>query len=506
MTAGKTVAAYGTWPSEISAAMIAESAISLGGVLTDGGDLYWLEGRPSEGGRVVLVRHSESGAFDITPEGYSVRTRVHEYGGGAALISDGEVFFVNFADQRIYCQPVNGTPAAVTGETGDRYADMSHDKARNRLICVRERHEDAGVANALVSVSLEDGSVSVLDGGHDFVSNPRISPDGKRLSWLSWELPDMPWDATALWVAEIGSDGTLGIPVKVAGGGHESIFQPEWRPDGSLVFVSDRTGWWNLHCWDGGSVAALFETDAEFGLPQWVFGMRTYDVRPDGSLVCAWSREGRWQLGVFSDGILTAFELPDDDISGVRVCGDRVAYIGGSPRAPAAVVSFDSAAGTRNVVRRSFPGDLDPAHLSKPLMAVSVTPFTTHLAMPPVRGPQGNARHCWCEAMAGRQEHPRRLSASRSSTGPTGVLPSSTSTIAGARVSGGRTGRRFTGNGASRTWTTWSPVPNISCPGGGRIRIDWQYEAEVQGDTPHSQRSPFAIPSRPVRACTELVT
>jgi dipeptidyl aminopeptidase/acylaminoacyl peptidase len=374
MTAGKTVAAYGTWPSEISAAMIAESAISLGGVLTDGGDLYWLEGRPSEGGRVVLVRHSESGAFDITPEGYSVRTRVHEYGGGAALISDGEVFFVNFADQRIYCQPVNGTPAAVTGETGDRYADMSHDKARNRLICVRERHEDAGVANALVSVSLEDGSVSVLDGGHDFVSNPRISPDGKRLSWLSWELPDMPWDATALWVAEIGSDGTLGIPVKVAGGGHESIFQPEWRPDGSLVFVSDRTGWWNLHCWDGGSVAALFETDAEFGLPQWVFGMRTYDVRPDGSLVCAWSREGRWQLGVFSDGILTAFELPDDDISGVRVCGDRVAYIGGSPRAPAAVVSFDSAAGTRNVVRRSFPGDLDPAHLSEPRAITFETP------------------------------------------------------------------------------------------------------------------------------------
>jgi dipeptidyl aminopeptidase/acylaminoacyl peptidase len=366
VSGGPTIAPYGTWASPVAASMIADTAISLAGIHVDGDTLYWLEGRPAEGGRVVLVRQSNGGGIDVTPAPYSVRSRVHEYGGGAVLVSGGDVFFVNFADQRIYRQVAGGVPEAVTADSGDRFADMCHDRARDRLICVRERHTEDGVENALVAVSLVDGAVAELVTGHDFVSNPRLSPDGRWLAWLSWELPDMPWDATSLWVAELDAGGRPGDPVRVAGGEGESVFQPEWRPDGSLVFVSDPTDWWNLYAWDGGNVAALAPLEAEFGLPQWVFGMRTYDIGPNGGIVCAWSQDGRWRLGFLDGTGLVETDVPYDDISGVRVVGGRVAFVAASPRAPAAIVLFDPADGSLEVVRRSFTGDIDPDSVSAP--------------------------------------------------------------------------------------------------------------------------------------------
>lgn len=366
MTATKSVAPYGTWSSPITAGMIADTTISISSVLVDGGDVYWLEGRPSEGGRVVLVRRTEAGPVDVMPAGYSARSRVHEYGGGAAAVSGGVAFFVNFEDQRIYRLEDGNALKAVTPDNGDRYADMFHDVSRNRLVCVRERHVDDGVVNELISVDLGSGACKALVEGHDFVSNPRVSPDGAMLSWVSWELPDMPWDSAALWVASIGPDGDVGPGEKLAGGKGVSVFQPTWAPDGSLIFAADPEGWWNLHRRDGAGVSPIVSMEAEFGLPQWVFGMRTFDVSPSGAIVTAYTRDGVWQLAGIDDGTLQGIEVPFTDIAAPQWVDDKIIFIGSSAHQASAILLLDPATGAIETLRTSLTVQLDPAGLSVP--------------------------------------------------------------------------------------------------------------------------------------------
>ena len=366
MTKTKVTAPYGTWPSPITAGMIADTTISLSSVLVDGGDIYWLEGRPSEGGRVVLVRWTDAGPVDVLPQGYSARTRVHEYGGGAAIVSDGAVFFVNFEDQRIYRLDNGGKPEAITADSGDRHADMVHDEVRQRILCVRERHTGDGVINELIAVDLASGASKILVGGHDFVSNPRVSPDGTTLSWVSWELPDMPWDSAAIWVAPIGPDGDVGAARKLAGGDGVSVFQPMWAPDGALVFAADPDGWWNLHRWDGNGVSVIEAMAAEFGLPQWVFGMRTFDVRASGAVVAAYTRDGAWRLACIDDDGLRDIDVPCTDIAAPQWVDDKLVFIGSSADAASAILVLDPASGAIETLWTSLTVDLDPAGLSVP--------------------------------------------------------------------------------------------------------------------------------------------
>ena len=366
MTGPKTVAPFGTWVSPITARMIADTTISIAGVMVDGEEIFWLEGRPSEGGRVVLVRHTEAGPRDVLPPGYSARSRAQEYGGGAATVSGGQAFFVNFDDQRIYRFDRDGAPVAVTAETGDRYADICHDTARGRLVCVRERHTGDAVDNELVAVDLDTGATKVLVEGHDFVSNPRISPDGRTLSWVSWELPDMPWDSAALWVAEITAEGALGEHRKICGGDTVSVFQPVWDADGTLVFAADPDGWWNLHRWDGDHISEIAREEAEFALPQWVFGMRTFDVNPQGDIVTAYTRNGEWRLALITPEGLRPIDLPHTDISAPQWVGDRIVFTGSSAHAASSVVVVDPASGQCETLRTSLARDLDPAGLSTP--------------------------------------------------------------------------------------------------------------------------------------------
>jgi dipeptidyl aminopeptidase/acylaminoacyl peptidase len=366
MTATKVTAPFGTWPSPITAGMIADTTISLSSVLVDGHDIYWLEGRPSEGGRVVLVRQTDAGPVDVLPQGCSARSRVHEYGGGAAIVSGGVVFFVNFEDQRIYRLEQGGKPEAVSPDTGDRHADMFHDDARNRLLCVRERHVGDAVVNELISVDLASGACTTQIGGHDFVSNPRVSPDGATLSWVSWELPDMPWDSAAVWVAPIGSDGDVGGAVKVAGGNGVSVFQPMWMPDGALIFAADPDGWWNLHRWDGTDVSVINHMQAEFGLPQWVFGMRTFDVGPSGAIVTTYTREGVWHLASIGDDGLRDIDVPCTDIAAPQWVDDKIVFIGSSARAASAILLLDPASGVTETLQTALTVDLDPAGFSVP--------------------------------------------------------------------------------------------------------------------------------------------
>ncbi|HWN82367.1 MAG TPA: hypothetical protein VNM87_09755, partial [Candidatus Udaeobacter sp.] len=357
-------ATYGAWKSPITAALIAESTVRLGEVHIDGDATYVVETRPREEGRSVLVRVDGGKAVDVVPEGVSVRTRAHEYGGGAALVVDGVVYFVNDDDQRVYRLAPGETPVAITPaipERGLRYADFALDRARRRLYAVREDHTTGGhePENTLVAIDLTGGRVTPLVRGADFYSSPRLSPDGRQLAWLSWRHPNMPWDGTELWVAELDAQGGLAQPERVAGGEEESIFQPAWSPAGELHFASDRTGWWNLYrrAGDGGS-AALCPRAAEFGAPQWGFGMATYGFAADGRIICAFTEKGQWHIAGLDPrtGHLEPYGLPYTTLSmaaGVRVGGERCVFVAGSPVAAEAVVELDLRNGALRVLHHS---------------------------------------------------------------------------------------------------------------------------------------------------------
>jgi hypothetical protein len=293
----RTIAPYGSWRSPITADLIVQGSVGLSQPTFDGTDIYWIEMRPTEGGRNVIVKRDSNGVLsDINPLPLNARTRAHEYGGGDYVVKDGVVYFSNFVDQRIYRANGSGELSAITGATDVRYADALVDVPRNRLVCVREDHRGEGEAvSTIVSVDLAEpeGIGEVLVEGNDFYSSPTLSPDGTHLAWLTWNHPNMPWDGCELWVGEVGPDGKLTDSRWVAGGSHESIFQPEWSPSGVLHFASDKNGWWNLQrISESGEIESLYSTKGELGLPQWLFGMSTYAFASEDIVVCSHTEQG----------------------------------------------------------------------------------------------------------------------------------------------------------------------------------------------------------------------
>ncbi len=322
-------APYGSWKSPITAELMTAQSISLGQVTVDSQDIYWLEGRPLEGGRYALVKLAPgSEPVDCLPAEFNVRTRVHEYGGGAFAVFDGDIYFVNFKDQHLYRQMAGGTPELLTPTDGYRYADFVLDRRHNRLVCVREDHTGPGEAVNTIVALLLDGpnNGAVLAAGHTFFSNPRLSPDGSRLAWLCWDHPNMPWDGCELWVAEVRPDGSLGKKERAAGGKEESIFQPEWSPEGVLHFISDKSGWWNLYCLRDG-VEPLCPMEAEFGEPQWAFGLRTYAFLSANELLCTYTQDGTWKLARLDTATktLTRVDLPYTEFGTVHTAESSLA-------------------------------------------------------------------------------------------------------------------------------------------------------------------------------------
>jgi len=370
---------FGSWKSPITSDLIATGAVGLMEPLIDSDDTYWTEMRPTEQGRYVVVRRGSDGAvMDINPPPLNARTRVHEYGGGAVTVERGAVYFSNFADQRLYRQRLGEAPQPLTPEVepacGLRYASVVVDSRRNRLICVREDHTAAGhePANTLVSLSLdgdaENNAGAVLVSGHDFYASPRLSPDGNHLAWLAWNHPNMPWDGATLWVARVLPDGSLADARCVAGGSDESIFQPEWSPDGVLHFVSDRSGWWNLYRLRDGQIEPLASLEAEFGLPQWSLGMSTYAFETAERIVCVYTRNGLWHLAALNTRTLELrqIECPYTSISGVRAGSGRVVFIGASPTRAPAVVEWSLHDGRFTTLRCSHSATVDEGYLSLP--------------------------------------------------------------------------------------------------------------------------------------------
>ncbi|MDZ8055465.1 MAG: S9 family peptidase [Aulosira sp. ZfuVER01] len=365
------VASYGSWRSPITTDLMTSQTIGLGQVVIDGKDIYWSELRPSEQGRNVIVRLKDGQIQDVTPAGYNVRTRVHEYGGASFIVVNGTVYFSNFADQRLYCQSADSEPKPITTEVAKRYADAIFDHQRQRIICVCEDHTVAGreAVNTLVSLGLQgDGTTQQLLGGNDFYASPRLSPDGSRLAWLTWNHPNMPWDGTELWVAEVQAYGLLGKAEQIAGGLEESIFQPQWSPDGTLYFISDRTGWWNLYRWQDGSVETLTQMNAEFGKPLWVLGMSTYDFESSDRIICSYTQQGIWHLASLDTTTKQLEPLPSPytDISSLHAAPGKVVFIGGSPTESTALVQLDLASKKLEVLRRASEVKIEAGYLSLP--------------------------------------------------------------------------------------------------------------------------------------------
>jgi dipeptidyl aminopeptidase/acylaminoacyl peptidase len=370
----KHVRPYGSWKSPITSDLIVTETVGLSQPRIEGAKTYWIEMRPAEGGRNVVVCRDEAGTTrDITPQAINVRTRAHEYGGGDYVVNDGVVYFSNFVDQRVYSQSANGEPCAITPEAQMRYADAVFDKSRQRLICVREDHSvpDTEATNTIACMRLDtnEDCGQVLASGYNFYSSPRISPDGSRLAWLSWNHPNMPWDGTELWVGEFDQKGHLTRIEHVAGSTNESIFQPEWSPEGELYFVSDRSGWWNLHrLRANGGIEPVCQMEAEFGLPQWLFGMTTYDFESAERIVCAYIERGKSVLATVNtrSGELTPIETTLTDITYVRAVRGQAVFRSGSPTEPASIVRFDLESKSLHLLRRSNNLEIDPQDISIP--------------------------------------------------------------------------------------------------------------------------------------------
>jgi dipeptidyl aminopeptidase/acylaminoacyl peptidase len=376
-------ASYGSWRSPITSDLIVADAIALSEVWLDDDDVYWLEGRPKEAGRYVLARRDAQGrTIDVTPAPFNVRTRVHESGGGAYTVHDGVAYFSHFQDQRLYRQRPGSTPEPISplppdpadGETTLRYADGVIDAGRQRWIGVREDHLVKGreAVNALVSLDLKGAELArILVEGADFYSSPRLSPDGNHLAWLNWNHPNMPWMGTELWIADVSAAGGLTGQRRIAGGPTESLFQPEWSPDGTLTYVSDRSGWWNLYCLEDNQSVALCPMAAEFGQPQWVFGLSTYAFVSAEELVCTYTQNGLDHLALFHIPTrrLTPIDLPYTHYSYLRARGNQVAFQAGSAAEPASIVLLDLATRTTRVLARATSVASNPQlnrYLSRP--------------------------------------------------------------------------------------------------------------------------------------------
>ena len=367
------LAPYGSWRSPISADLIVAGVVGLGQLKLDRGDLYWVEQRPTEGGRYVIVRRRAEGKpADVTPDGVNARTRVHEYGGGAYAVAGGTVWFSNDADQRLYRQDDGGKPRPITPEVRMRYGDGVVDLKGGRLICVREDHStgEPQAVNTLVAIDLDgEKQAIVLGQGNDFYSSPRLSPSGSHLAWLSWNHPNMPWDGTDLWVAEIDQSGGLRAQRKVAGGVEESIFQPEWSADGVLYFMSDRSNWWNLYRWRHQGVEPVLQIEADLATPQWQLGMSTYAFESEERIVCQVRSGGVGRLASIDlgSGRLDNIDTPYTALMPwIQVSAGRAITIAGGPTEPMQLVAVDIGTGRSEVVRRSAEVPVDPTYLSIP--------------------------------------------------------------------------------------------------------------------------------------------
>jgi dipeptidyl aminopeptidase/acylaminoacyl peptidase len=365
-------ARYGTWSSRIDSSSLTEDAVSLGEVVIDGDWTYWLESRPSEGGRGVVCRIGLEGPMQsLTPPEISVRSRVHEYGGAPFTVVNQTIYFVDAKSQQICAQPVDGVPVALTDIANRRYADLVFDAKRHRLICVAEQHQDGlEASNFIVAIELNPSRrQTVLSEGHAFYAAPRVAPDGLRLAFYAWDHPNMPWDSSLLMVAEFNEDGTLAPLVTVAGGPDESAIEPHFAPSGDLWFASDRSGFWNLYRWHHEELIRVVDDEAEYSRAPWQFGIAQYGVLETGQAVAIRSHEGTSTLVMVdgATGASTNLPLPYTDLSQLKISPHGVTLIAASALDAPRLIRLDLVTGHLVTLRLSSALEFEPGAVSEPM-------------------------------------------------------------------------------------------------------------------------------------------
>jgi dipeptidyl aminopeptidase/acylaminoacyl peptidase len=375
----------GLWSSPISAQAAAAGPLRISDVQLDGSDIYWVEGRPTEAGRCVIVRERGGVATDLIDAPFSARTRVHEYGGGAMRVHDGSVYFSNAGDARVY-KLGSGPPEPLTSAMGDvRFADFEVDAPRGRIVCVVEDHRGPSVVNDIRTIPLAGGDPVSIIAGNDFYSTPRVSPDGAHLAWLTWNYPNMPWDGCELWTATLDDAGLPRDPRLVGGGATESIFQPSWSPGSVLHFTSDRTGWWNLYRDDGGTGVPLAPIPAECGGPQWQFALSAYAFCAGGRIALWACRDGSWEFHTLTPSAeLRRVHVPYTQFGmNLTAHGNEVVFLAGAPDTALTVVRYNLSSGEHRAVR-AVSDDL--------MIADEIRSIPRHVTF---AGQGGDVAHAW---------------------------------------------------------------------------------------------------------------
>lgn len=369
---GQIVAPYGSWETPFTGRAIVKDTIGYGTIVTDNEDIYWIETRPSEGGRHVIVKRSADGKIsDVLPRDFNARSRVHEYGGGAFTVHQGVIYFVQYDDQQLYKIEPGEHPQCLNTRPGMRFAEPVYDRRFDRLIAVAEDHrkDDEEAVNSIVSISVDGtGEHRILAGGFDFYSSPRISPDGKRMAWVCWKHPNMPWDSTQIFMADFNESGALKKPLLIAGGDGESIIQPEWSPDGLLYFVSDKSGWWNIERLNHNKIEVVHEMPAEFGRPTWHLGYSQYTFISQDEILASYHRGGFWQLAII-DTITKELKPINSEVTDIwwlKSADNKVVFRGASPQMPQAIIAMDLRTKAFTTLASSTAMDIERGMISAP--------------------------------------------------------------------------------------------------------------------------------------------
>jgi dipeptidyl aminopeptidase/acylaminoacyl peptidase len=356
----KKIAKYGSWLSPINAKIISEETVTFSEINLKDGTVYWLELRPWQKGRVALMSYNKMLKKELLPEKYSVKSKINEYGGGALLVTKNKIYFVNYDDQQIYCREQNGSIKKITSIDNVRFADGCFNYQDESLYYVMEDHRDKKVKNSIVKITV-DGCVKEFAAGNDFYSNPRISPDGKELAYITWNHPNMPWDGTELWVVDL----TSGQKKLIAGGVSESVLDPKWSPDGQLYYVSDRNGWWNLY--RAKSLEPVVKIEGEFVLPPWELGSSLIGFSGK-DIYCSYVQNAVNKfLRIFPNDNIRFRNLPFTRIDGLAADKNYVALIAVSPQLPISIILFDKKTDKFKIIRRGSTVKIDPQNIAEPI-------------------------------------------------------------------------------------------------------------------------------------------
>jgi dipeptidyl aminopeptidase/acylaminoacyl peptidase len=338
---------YGFWPSPITSEYLTAQSIRYSEVKYFQGKTWWIETRPNEKGRSVLVCCDQGNQYEPLDTSNNLRTRAQEYGGSCYCLTEDYIYFVNNKDQAIYAFNTSSNRQKCISPAGNfRYADLIIDKKHQRLIAVRETFTETShfPVTDIIAINLNNLKIQTLVSGNDFYSNPQISPCSQFLSYLTWNHPQMPWDGSLCYFGKFNADGEIESARLIAGSNTESIFQPQWSPQGELFFVSDRNNWWNIYAWNGTDIRSIYKMNAEFATPQWVFGMSTYGFLNDHEIFCCYSQNGQWNLATIdlTSNKLAPIKTRFCDISSIVTGHNYAAFIASSATAANQVFEYKS--------------------------------------------------------------------------------------------------------------------------------------------------------------------